>query len=76
MSPSEHIYLLVENLTLGVALLEAVERGIMTARLVSSQSEFIASDLSVAKPLIPLEVTDNADLEGETIRSELHLHAP
>ena len=62
MSPSEHISLLVENLTLGVALLEAVERGIMTARLVSSQSEFIASDLTVAKPMIPLEVTDNADL--------------
>lgn len=62
MSPSEQIYLLVENLTLGVALLEAVERGIMTARLVSSQSEFIASDLTVAKPMIPLEVTDNSDL--------------
>ena len=62
MSPSEHIYLLVENLTLGVALLEAVERGIMTARLVSSQSEFIASDLTVAKPLVPHEDNNKNNL--------------
>jgi hypothetical protein len=59
---SEEIRLLIENLTLGVALLEAADRGIVTARLVSNQNEFLSSAQTVTKPLIPLEVNDNTDL--------------
>ena len=62
MPISEEIRLLIENLTLGIALLEAADRGVVTARLVSNNKEFLSSGHTVSKPLIPLEVNDNADL--------------